>query len=175
MSTEEKDFALLIDRMTVPAHPDLPLYQDPSLPILHFATPLQESLSKSDLHARYTMLLKAALSASRHPGKPFNGDLGVEENGSTVFSYNLAMTTERMAICPRSREGVGIPGAGPDSFVAINGTLLGGTLMVKDELEWDILRDSSAIDGLLSSLGYPLVSWRPSPEVGAASTVRERI
>lgn len=171
-SKENRDFELLVDRMTVPAHPSLPLYQDPSLPVLHFATPLLRSFSPSDLHSRYMLLLRAALAAAQHPGRPFsNSDATkVEENGSTVSSYNLAMTTERMAICPRRQEGAGIPGAGPDSYVAINGTILGGTLMVKDEAEWDTLRqgDSSAIlDGLLSSLGYPLVSWTDS-EVSAA-------
>ncbi|KAK5056115.1 hypothetical protein LTR84_012668 [Exophiala bonariae] len=174
---EKNGFELLIDRMTASAHPTLPLYQDKSLPILHFATPLQPSLSAAELHSRYMLLLRAALASSRHPGRAFSNDdkaINIESNGSTVFSYNLAMTTERMAICPRRQEGTSIPGAGPDSFVAINGTILGGTLMVKDEGEWDVLTqrqedDSSAIlDGLLSSLGYPLVSWPASEEVSAA-------
>jgi ATP adenylyltransferase len=160
LGNESNHFDLLIDRMTVPAHPDLPLYQDPSLPILHFATPLEGSLSPSALHSKYILLLKAALSAAKYPRQPFNGEISIEKNGSAAFSYNLAMTTERMAICPRSKEGTGILGASPDSFIAINGTILGGTLMVKDEAEWNILRqDSSALEGLLASLGYPLVSW----------------
>lgn len=164
LGNEKEHFDLLIDHMTVSAHPDLPLYQDPSLPILHFATPLgEETLSASTLHSKYIMLLRAAISAAQHPGEPFNSSspLSVEDNnGSAAVSYNLAMTTERMAICPRRKEGAGIDGAGPDSFVAINGTILGGTLMVKDEAEWNLLRqDSSVLEGLLAELGYPPVSW----------------
>lgn len=160
LGNENNHFDLLIDRMTVPAHPDLPLYQDPSLPILHFATPLEGSLLTSALHSKYILLLKAALSAAKYPGQAFNEEVSIEDNGNAALSYNLAMTTERMAICPRSKEGAAIRGASPDSFVAINGTILGGTLMVKDEAEWSILRqDSSVLEGLLASLGYPPVSW----------------
>ncbi|KEF59513.1 uncharacterized protein A1O9_04357 [Exophiala aquamarina CBS 119918] len=168
LRNEKEHFDLLIDHMTVQAHPDLPLYQDPALPILHFATPLEEgNLSASALHSKYVMLLRAAISAVQHPGEPFNSSssFSVEDNsGSAAVSYNLAMTTERMAICPRRKEGAGIlrgaSASGPDSFVAINGTILGGTLMVKDEAEWDLLRqDPSVLEDLLAELGYPLLSW----------------
>ena len=157
---EEGDFDLLIDRMSVPAHPDLPIYHDPLLPLLHFATPLEDGLSSSALHAKYVMLLKAALSAVRNPLAPYDETIGFEKDKTAVFSYNLAMTADRLAICPRRMEGAAITGAGPDSFVAVNGTILGGTLMVKDEREWDVLRhDSSLLDGLLHSIGFTPVSW----------------
>ena len=165
--TENEPCELLIDRMTVPAHPDLPLYQDPALPMLHFATPLEEgeAVSAAALHSKYLMLLKAAISASQQPREAFTSSsvssLSVQDNdGNAVISYNFAMTTERMAICPRRKEGAGIWGAGADSFVAVNGTILGGSLMVKDEAEWDLLRrDSSALEALLGELCFPSVSW----------------
>ena len=41
--------------------------------------------------------------------------------------------------------------------MAINGTILGGTLMVKDEHEWRTLREQPAfLDGMLSTIGYPV-------------------
>jgi sulfate adenylyltransferase (ADP) / ATP adenylyltransferase len=158
--TDDHDWSPLIDRMTSRAHPDMPLYQDPSLPLLHFSTPLEEEMSPANLHRKYLLLVKAAVSATQHPGRPLTEDLTIEQNGKPIISYNLAMTTERMAICPRSSEAASVQGAGPESSVAINGTVLGATLMVKDEAEWDILReDHGLLDGMLASIGFPLTSW----------------
>ncbi|EXJ78301.1 hypothetical protein A1O3_09462 [Capronia epimyces CBS 606.96] len=154
---------LLLDRMTVRAHPDVPLFRDPTLPFLHFSTPLEDDLSSTNLYSKYLLLLKSALSAARFPDQPLDQNVEVEKDGQTVLSYNLAMTTERMAICPRSREAVAIPGAGSESSVALNGTILAGTLMVKYEVEWDTLRrNPSLLDGMLASTGFPPASWERS-------------
>lgn len=162
-SPESQEWSIIVDRMNVRAHPELPLFYDPAFPLLHFSTPLEDGLSRSGLYSKYLLLMRAALSASRSPGQPLEENLAVEKNGQTVFSYNLAMTTDRMAICPRSKESVGVPGAGPDSTVALNGTILAGTLMVKYEAEWDILRQNhSLLDEVLTSIGYPPVSWQQS-------------
>lgn len=156
----QPDFRLLVDRMTVPAHQNLPLYHDPSFPILHFSTPLELDISPENLHAKYVLLLKAALSALQFPGQPLDEKISIESEGSTVFSYNLALTMDRMAICPRRQEAFRIPFAGPDSSVALNGTILAGTLMVKEETEWDALRaDPSILDRLIAEVGYPISSW----------------
>ncbi|OAP63598.1 hypothetical protein AYL99_02825 [Fonsecaea erecta] len=155
------EWRLLIDRMNVPAHPHLPLFQDPSLPILHFSTPLEPDASAADLHSKYVLLMRAALCATQSSGQPLDQGLAIEQNGKTLVSYNLAMTTDRMAICPRKQEAACIPGAGPESSVAINGTILAGTLMVKDETEWDVLRrNHSLIDEILASIGFSLTSWK---------------
>ena len=154
------DWKVLIDRMSIRAHPSLPLFQDPTLPILHFSSPLDQTISDSDLHQKYILLIKAAMSATQYPGQPLKEDLAIDRKGKTLISYNLAMTTEKIAIFPRCQEAVAIPGAGPESSVAINGTILAGTLMVKDETEWDILRQNhSLLDGMLTSIGYPFFSW----------------
>jgi ATP adenylyltransferase len=40
--------------------------------------------------------------------------------------------------------------------VALNGTVLGGTLLVKSEAEWNALRnDESKLKGILSAIGFP--------------------
>ncbi|KAH0832652.1 hypothetical protein AYO21_04803 [Fonsecaea monophora] len=164
-----REWRLLIDRMTVPAHPDLPLFQDPSLPVLHFSTPLEPDASAADLHRRYVLLVQAALSAAEFPGQPLDQSLAIERNGKTLISYNIAMTTERMAICPRRQEAVDIPGAGPESSVAINGTILAGTLMVKDETEWDVLREThSLLDDMLTAIGFSLTSWKQNERLSKA-------
>ncbi|KIX01563.1 uncharacterized protein Z518_09289 [Rhinocladiella mackenziei CBS 650.93] len=154
------EWDLLIDRMTVRAHPELPLFQDPEFPLLHFSSPLEDDLSSTSLYSKYLLLMRAAFSATRFPGQPLNENIEIEQDRQTVFSYNLAMTTDKLAICPRRNEAVSIPGAGPESSVALNGTILAGTLMVKDEAEWDILRHTpSLLENMLTAIGYPLASW----------------
>lgn len=159
--SEPQDWGLLMDRMTTPAHPELPLFQDPTLPFLHFSTPIENGLPSSTLYSKYLLLMKAALSATQFPDQPLVTRTPIQRGRQTVFSYNLSMTTERMAICPRSSEAARIPAADCDGSVALNGTILAGTLMVKHEAEWDTLRqDPSLLDDILSSIGYPMVSWR---------------
>lgn len=75
----------------------------------------------------------------------------------SAISYNLALTDRVMVLCPRRAEGATILDAtGVEiGHVALNGTLLGGTLLVKNELEWEALRrDPSILDFILSSVGY---------------------
>lgn len=80
---------------------------------------------------------------------------GEDREGKAVISYNLALTTDAMAICPRRREGAMVrDGLGP---VAINGTVLGGTVMVKTGEEWDALRrGGDGLFGLLKAVGIPV-------------------
>jgi len=164
---EPHEWEILLDRMTTRAHPTLPLFRDPTLAFLHFSTPLEDAPSTTSLYSKYIMLMKAALSAARFPNQPLNENVEIERDGQTTFSYNLAMTKERMAICPRRSESANVPGAGQDGSVALNGTLLAGTLMVKHEVEWDLLRgDHSLLDDILTSIGYSPVSWeRPGGEI----------
>lgn len=97
------------------------------------------------------------------------------EGGSSPISYNLAMTMNGMGIVPRRREGSMLrvadeTGAGEGGgeqhhgprkgrevgFVALNGTLLAGTLMVKQAAEWDLLkRDPLQLDIVLKRIGIP--------------------
>jgi ATP adenylyltransferase len=68
------------------------------------------------------------------------------------------MTTSAMAIVPRRNEGASIKNdRGIEvGSVALNGTLLAGTLMVKLEDEWNALRsDESQLDNILTTIGIP--------------------
>jgi ATP adenylyltransferase len=74
------------------------------------------------------------------------------------FSYNLAMTTTRMMIVPRRNEGhlLTKEDGSEIGFVALNGTLLGGTLMVRGEREWQWLKSKpEALDQALGAIGIP--------------------
>ncbi|KAL8303249.1 hypothetical protein RB600_006934 [Gaeumannomyces tritici] len=66
-----------------------------------------------------------------------------EEEGEARISYNLAMTRDVMALCPRRAEGgpvVAGDGGEEVGRLALNGTVLAGTALVKSQAEWDALR-----------------------------------
>jgi sulfate adenylyltransferase (ADP) / ATP adenylyltransferase len=158
---------LLIRSMTSRAHPRLPLLYNPALPFVHYATKIETNTSPSSLYSKYLMLMKAALSATKSSSNTqqdydIDDKVEIEKNGQTTFSYNLAITTDTMAICPRKCESALIPGLGDDHDVSINGTILGGTLMVKDETEWKTLRhDPHMLDCILEAIGYTRLPSSP--------------
>ena len=156
LGSESNDgWQLLIRSMTNKAHARLPLLNNPALPFIHFATRLGGTLSSSSLYSKYLMLMRAALSASTSRSQSAEEEVEIERNGATTFSYNLALTNDTMAICPRKSESAPIPGLDDDHEVSINGTILGGTLMVKNEREWNTLRQNPHIlDGMLETIGY---------------------
>ncbi len=85
----------------------------------------------------------------------FDEKCEIERDGHASFSYNLAMTSDMMAICPRRSECAPIPGLGEDHEVSVNGTILGGTLMVKNETEWNTLRQNPhMLDEILATVGF---------------------
>jgi ATP adenylyltransferase len=66
------------------------------------------------------------------------------------------MTIEGMAILPRIAEGSSLrrDDGTEIGFVALNGTALGGTLMVKQEEEWNLLREQpEKLDSILRAIG----------------------
>lgn len=92
---------------------------------------------------------------SSNPGQ-FSLHLPAE--GDLPISYNLAMTTEGMVIIPRRSEGLTL--RGDDNIeigcVQLNGTVLGGTLMVKFQAECDMLRQRpEKLDAILEAIGIP--------------------
>lgn len=68
-----------------------------------------------------------------------------------------------MMICPRRNESAHIPVSASDNanvadpgIVALNGTILAGTLMVKTGAEWDELRNNKeTLTNVLETIGYP--------------------
>ncbi|KAG9630546.1 HIT-like protein, partial [Aureobasidium melanogenum] len=152
----------LIERMLqAPAKEAKELRTSPDLPFTHYATQLPQDPSPDTLYSIYNRLYEAAAAAVRSYISS-NQNSGLElhpsEGGSSPISYNLAMTTSTMAIVPRRNEGASIKnGQGVEvGSVALNGTLLAGTLMVKLEDEWNTLReDELQLDGILTAIGIP--------------------
>lgn len=126
------------------------------LPFTYFSSPLPPSPSPTQLHYLYLSLYQQAVAANR---RFFNDSKSsIAFSGPAFISYNLAMTKNVMVLCPRRAEGIKVKGndgheIGP---IALNGTLLGGTLLVKSEEEWLALRDdSSRLGVILAAIGIP--------------------
>ena len=118
-----------------------------SLPFKIFGSTLPLEPTSASLLKVYRELYKMSTSAAEeylkvHPGN-FQPD--ATERGALEISYNLAMTTRSMVMCPRRREGMVVrrdDGSEIDQ-VALNGTVLGGTMMVKNEELFQLLRDDN--------------------------------
>lgn len=81
-----------------------------------------------------------------------------EEEKGDAMSYNLAVTDHAIVICPRLAEGTTIKNIDGQDIgpVALNGTLIGGTLLVKSEEEWNaIKKDEAQLKIVLESIGLP--------------------
>ncbi|EFR02027.1 hypothetical protein MGYG_05029 [Nannizzia gypsea CBS 118893] len=143
------------------------LLQRPKLPFVTYTAPLSHNSTPEELHRAYLSLYAMAVTAAAQHSEALlqgisdSGSLGTE--GEAVISYNLAMTTSRMMICPRRSEHAWIPletevkeGLVDEGLVKLNGTILAGTLMVKAEAEWNTLRQQpSMLEKVLSTVGIP--------------------
>lgn len=137
------------------------LKHNPGLPFVHYAIKLSPQAALEDLQSAYEKLYAAAAAAVRayiaSTEKP-DLELHPSEDGSSSISYNLAMTSTIMAVLPRRKEAAVIKKKGGTEAgnVALNGTILGGTLMVKLEDEWNALKDNDVqLDDILGAIGIP--------------------
>lgn len=162
----------LIHSLTTPTRISQPYQLDhnPHAPFLALSTPLSPSTTTTTtttgLHDRYTTLLRAAQLLTHTPitsvlttALTTTPITSPPISSHVPLSYNLALTTSRMAIIPRRAEVASIPGLPTGGEVALNGTVLGGTLMVKERAEWDALRTRpGALDEVLRAVGYPVLT-----------------
>jgi sulfate adenylyltransferase (ADP) / ATP adenylyltransferase len=151
----------LIDVMTEPL-PDHPsILSNPSLPFCHYAMRIPENPDAGVLQRIYRYLYDYASKSvqSWNEGRALEKKAVDNNRGEASISYNLAMTTNAMAICPRRTEIATIPTTRGEGCAAVNGTILGGTLMVKEKSEWDALSQGQVtIDDVLAEIGIPYLS-----------------
>ena len=152
------DWQLLTDRMKEECEDNPGLLCDPTLPFRHYAISIASSPSSKELHQSYLTLYRAAVEAMRMTEESAERDQAeAKDSMEATISYNLAMTKDRIAIAPRRSEAADLPSEDSTASVAINGTILGGTLMVKGEKEWQSLRQSSSVlDNVLTTIGVPI-------------------
>lgn len=132
------------------------------LPFITFFSNIAVGSTAAQLHATYTTLYALAVAAveeymAREKASGMN--LHDASDKAAKISYNLALTSNTMAICPRRAEGRVIEKdttAGTLGPVALNGTVLAGTLMVKTLEEYDTIRQTpQQLTDVLKVIGFP--------------------
>ncbi|KAH8673541.1 HIT-like domain-containing protein [Xylariales sp. PMI_506] len=121
-------------------------------------TVLSEAIGPStDLHEAYLGLYRRAVRLALPAGEKEDGELPVE--GEAKISYNMAITNTHIAIMPRVAEGAPIQSeSGEEDIgsIALNGTVLAGTALVKNQAEWDALRHNPRVLlDVLRQIGVP--------------------
>lgn len=129
-------------------------------PFAVFSETISTETSPASLHAAYLRLYKKACQAVAHHAGATSSTLDeIPTTGEARISYNMAMTKDTIVICPRLSEGSEIKSSetsSPVGSLALNGTLLAGTALVKSEAEWDALKKSpSELLDVLKSIGVP--------------------
>jgi ATP adenylyltransferase len=128
-----------------------------SLPFVSVAQNISKESTPERLHEVYMELYEQAKGSWRECAKGSADGEGHDES----MSYNLAITQRTMVLCPRISEGTIIKSAEGEEIgpVALNGTLLGGTLLVKSEEEWNAIRnEESQLKIVLEKIGLPKLS-----------------
>lgn len=120
--------------------------RDPDLPFTYFASNLPSDPSAAQLHSTYRKLYEQACRASGTDSEILQ----------STISYNLGLTDRSMVLCPRTSEGTKIlnKNGEPVGPISLNGTILGGTLLVKSQEEWDSMHeDASKLSEVLHAIG----------------------
>lgn len=144
---DDSPWSVLADRLT-----------SSKAPFQTFAEKIDLEISSEELHAAYLRLYREACRAvEAHLGE--DSKVGeATEDGEARISYNMAMTKDTIVILPRLAEGGKILGADGSSLgdLALNGTVLAGTALAKNELEWHALhKDPKGFESVLRSIGIP--------------------
>jgi ATP adenylyltransferase len=133
----------------------------PELPFTYFSSPLPEDPSSEHLHKIYISLHEQACQIVQQQTKSTETPQKKEES---PISYNIGLTDRAMVLCPRISEGSKVKSGSGDLIgpVALNGTILGGTLLVKSEEDWDALRsDELKLKEILYAIGIPSTASEP--------------
>ncbi|KAG5991981.1 hypothetical protein E4U43_003888, partial [Claviceps pusilla] len=127
------------------------------MPFVVFSEELRPGMPPSEVHGVYLRLYREGCRAvMRATGQPCVGDAPGE--GPALMSYNLGLTSTRMVLCPRLAEGGRVSGLEGEEVgrLALNGTVLAGTALVKTEGEWEALRRRpSGLVDVLRGIGIP--------------------
>ncbi|KAM0259845.1 hypothetical protein ACHAQJ_003089 [Trichoderma viride] len=126
-------------------------------PFVAFSESISTEMSSADLFAVYSRVYTKACQAVMQDGGATIAT--VHTTGEALISYNLAMTKDTLAICPRKKEGSQVKSSDGSETVgslALNGTVLAGTALVKSEAEWEALKKSPReLLAVLNSIGIP--------------------
>ncbi|KAH6998906.1 HIT-like domain-containing protein [Ilyonectria sp. MPI-CAGE-AT-0026] len=127
-----------------------------SAPFTTFAEKISLEMPSKELHAAYIRLYRQACQAVAAHSGITHVDEEISAEGETRISYNMAMTKDTLVVCPRLAEGAKILGEDGDVLgtLSLNGTVLAGTALVKNEVEWEALKkDPEALLQVLKTIG----------------------
>ncbi|CAM1505208.1 Fc.00g108450.m01.CDS01 [Cosmosporella sp. VM-42] len=143
----EITWSLLADRLTTQ-----------SAPFRTFAEKIKLGMSGEELHSVYLRLYRQACQAvAARPGLVIH-EGEAPADGKTWISYNMAMTKDTLVVCPRIAEGAHILSQHGDVLgtLSLNGTVLAGTALVKNEVEWKALsKNPEELLRVLRGIGLP--------------------
>lgn len=115
---------------------------DVKLPFATFSETIAGDVGPEALRTAYIRLYRKACAAVGWD----ENDLGelASDDVPAKISYNLGMTRNSLVVCPRLAEGDAVRTSNGQKVgqLALNGTVLAGTALVKSEKEWDALRDN---------------------------------
>ncbi|KAH6720131.1 HIT-like domain-containing protein [Leptodontidium sp. MPI-SDFR-AT-0119] len=126
----------------------------PMLPFSYFSAQVPENASAEELYQIYIGLHARACQLVKNSSATSPITEASSQESST--SYNLGFTDRAIVLCPRASEGLKIEDNSGNFIgpIALNGTVIGGTLLVKSEEEWDVLRnDESKLTDVLQAIG----------------------
>lgn len=126
------------------------------LPFATFADRIREDMDPEELRAVYLRLYRKACAAAGAGDGPSAEKISERDGVETVISYNMAITRHAMVLCPRTAEGSALVDKEGNEVgkVALNGTVLAGTALVKSQSEWDALRaDPTQLWDILGKIG----------------------
>lgn len=160
---DDEAWSVLADQLTVGSGTDenSSKKKKKEAPFLTFSEEITLEMSGEQLYAVYLRLYRRACRAMAVYTGQGNGAAhdDAPAEGQARISYNLAMTKSTLVVCPRVKEGANI--TSPDGGVvlgalALNGTVLAGTALVKSEAEWAALRrDPEILLSVLKKIGIP--------------------
>ncbi|KAK7703022.1 bifunctional AP-4-A phosphorylase/ADP sulfurylase [Diaporthe eres] len=124
------------------------------LPLATFAERIPSDVDPEALRSVYLRLYSKACASLGLDEKEL-GDLAADDTPAKI-SYNLGMTRTSLVVCPRVAEGDIVRSRDGKEVgrLALNGTVLAGTALVKSEAEWDALRgDPDQLRDILGKIG----------------------
>lgn len=155
---EEKKWSVLADRLVGDDETAGDRAKE-LVPFATFAERIHSDMEAGDLRAVYLRLYrKACLAAARAGEEPIDVEPAGANSTEAQISYNLAMTRNTMVLCPRTAEGDVVRNREGREVgrLALNGTVLAGTALVKSQEEWDALGgDGNQLWEVLGKIGVP--------------------